>query len=323
MKTLTGAVDDQSNNTPCTACGYVSYCSEQCQAMAKKEDIHSELEVWALESIQSFLPTFLDSRFTQCKLLQSYVSSGKPSDVSAEDWDFARLAIRALAVTASLKSQPNAGIAAADVTSPSSSSSLSCLQPSDFDLLCSNLSYVPESVRRNYQRCAERLHRVVVDSEVAKDFDYSVPRLVEVMSKISCNNFGWWVNYEHCPASGVFVQASFFNHSCLPNCKSTYDGRELVVRALYAVKANSPLCIGYVDIFLPAARRIEQLRREYFFDCCCSRCVPPDTPALDSFIAQYRCSQCSGTLVPIDINADQYRCPMCKFERQLSIEKLL
>jgi len=55
--------------------------------------------------------------------------------------------------------------------------------------------------------------------------------------KERCNCFGIWTNDYKCWASAVYTSASFFNHSCYPNCTRCPDEEDLIsIRALYEIK---------------------------------------------------------------------------------------
>ena len=74
---------------------------------------------------------------------------------------------------------------------------------------------------------------------------------------------------------GVFISASFFNHSCRPNCSFALDSHGfLEMRAMRPVSSGELLTISYVplDGAQSAEERREGLRRDFFFSCCCKAC---------------------------------------------------
>ena len=74
---------------------------------------------------------------------------------------------------------------------------------------------------------------------------------------------------------GVFISASFFNHSCRPNCSFALDSNGfLEMRAMRPVSSGELLTISYVPLDGAQSRedRQEGLRRDFFFSCCCEAC---------------------------------------------------
>jgi len=75
---------------------------------------------------------------------------------------------------------------------------------------------------------------------------------------------------------GLYPNASYFNHSCEPNCtrEATDDGT-LYLSARRDIEAGEELCVSYVPLFRPREMRIAKLLREYGFRCQCPRCETP------------------------------------------------
>ncbi|KAL0052719.1 hypothetical protein WJX82_006660 [Trebouxia sp. C0006] len=74
----------------------------------------------------------------------------------------------------------------------------------------------------------------------------------------------------------MYITASFFNHSCEPNCvKKRVHGQHsglASVTALRDIKAGEALTISYIDLELPRSARQLELKTSFFFDCKCIRC---------------------------------------------------
>ncbi|KAM7198110.1 hypothetical protein V8F33_005168 [Rhypophila sp. PSN 637] len=62
------------------------------------------------------------------------------------------------------------------------------------------------------------------------------------------------------------------NHSCEPNAFVFFEGTQLRVRSLKRIASGGEISICYVDPTIDTVRRQSMLKREHFFDCCCSRC---------------------------------------------------
>ncbi|DBA72574.1 TPA: hypothetical protein ACH3X2_010328 [Trebouxia sp. C0005] len=72
----------------------------------------------------------------------------------------------------------------------------------------------------------------------------------------------------------MYITASFFNHSCEPNCiKKRVHGHSGLasVTALRDIKAGEALTISYIDLELPRSARQLELKTSFFFDCKCVR----------------------------------------------------
>lgn len=108
-----------------------------------------------------------------------------------------------------------------------------------------------------------------------------------LLRRARCNGFGLYRQHEMELSSrrysypdrglGLFPSASFFNHSCDPNCSYYYDTRGwLVIVTTAAVPLGSELNIPYISVATrrdTGPRRREVLWRQYCFDCRCPRCV--------------------------------------------------
>ncbi|KAL9103364.1 MAG: hypothetical protein Q9163_001576 [Psora crenata] len=70
---------------------------------------------------------------------------------------------------------------------------------------------------------------------------------------------------------GMWIQASFINHSCYPNLRRSFIGDMMIFRAQKDVPADTELKFGYIADFEGYAERQESLER-YGFTCVCSIC---------------------------------------------------
>ncbi|KAF2099382.1 hypothetical protein NA57DRAFT_74883 [Rhizodiscina lignyota] len=62
------------------------------------------------------------------------------------------------------------------------------------------------------------------------------------------------------------------NHSCDPNAVVVMDGPELSFRTLKPIGKDEEIFISYIDVTNPFARRQDELKERYFFNCKCSKC---------------------------------------------------
>ncbi|CAE7262252.1 SET5 [Symbiodinium pilosum] len=73
--------------------------------------------------------------------------------------------------------------------------------------------------------------------------------------------------------SGLWLLASFINHSCCPNVQRVILHDRMVVRAAQDLQAGEELVDSYVQVLQPVHRRRSELERSYRFRCNCDRCV--------------------------------------------------
>ena len=75
----------------------------------------------------------------------------------------------------------------------------------------------------------------------------------------------------------LYPSASFFNHSCWPNCIVSFCGRELRLHCIDpdGVRAGEVLSIAYTEVYASAAVRQQNLREKKGFECACPRCSSP------------------------------------------------
>jgi hypothetical protein len=115
---------------------------------------------------------------------------------------------------------------------------------------------------------------------------WASPSALRFLSALESNSFGVWGGTARGGLLGraLYPHASFFNHSCAPNCEAVQTPGtavdpprvELVVRA--PVAAGTELCVHYIDCDAPVAARRTELLRAYRFVCQCDRCVRESTP---------------------------------------------
>lgn len=97
--------------------------------------------------------------------------------------------------------------------------------------------------------------------------------ILKLMSRSECNQFGLWSPDDDLLGLSLHPSASFFNHSCIPNCYSEWSGINLVFKALYPIPAGAELTISYIDAHSQTRQRREELRNAYYFTCICPRCT--------------------------------------------------
>lgn len=70
---------------------------------------------------------------------------------------------------------------------------------------------------------------------------------------------------------GLWLLASFINHSCGPNARRLHVGNHLMVIASRDIRAGEELAFAYFDVLQPPTKRRE-MAAAWGFDCSCKRC---------------------------------------------------
>ena len=71
----------------------------------------------------------------------------------------------------------------------------------------------------------------------------------------------------------LYPSASYFNHSCEPNCEVFETGSILTIHPTRDIEQGDEVTIAYIDTKQSLAARRKQLLATYFFHCQCTRCV--------------------------------------------------
>lgn len=75
---------------------------------------------------------------------------------------------------------------------------------------------------------------------------------------------------DHC-GSGLYIEASVFDHSCVPNACASGDGIVLEIRALSPIRKGDQIYIDYLQDIQPRTERQSTLADRYFFTCQCAK----------------------------------------------------
>ena len=96
--------------------------------------------------------------------------------------------------------------------------------------------------------------------------------ILPLVSAFESNNFGIWSAKGEVLGRSVYPRASYFNHSCDPNCYSERKGPVLFVVADAEIRQGNELTISYIDTNQPRSARQTFLKQHYHFACQCQRC---------------------------------------------------
>lgn len=70
---------------------------------------------------------------------------------------------------------------------------------------------------------------------------------------------------------GLWVLASFINHSCIPNARRLHVGDHVMVHASRDLKAGEEITFAYFDVLSPLNKR-KEMSKTWGFECNCKRC---------------------------------------------------
>eukprot|EP00729_Bicosta_minor_P001163 gene1163-12050_t len=108
--------------------------------------------------------------------------------------------------------------------------------------------------------------------------------LLEHLCRFHCNNFGIVTPLFNPEGAGCYPWGALLNHGCNGNCVLTYapdhaTGRpHQVIRCIDPVVAGGELVHAYCDAILPLEARQSQIKKDYFFECNCNRCLQQMSP---------------------------------------------
>lgn len=73
-------------------------------------------------------------------------------------------------------------------------------------------------------------------------------------------------------SAGIWIYASYINHSCLPNIETAFIGDMMIIRAAKDLDAGSELTYSYTGLLGAYDERQSGLE-DYGFQCTCDRCL--------------------------------------------------
>ncbi|TLD17997.1 hypothetical protein PspLS_10479 [Pyricularia sp. CBS 133598] len=73
-------------------------------------------------------------------------------------------------------------------------------------------------------------------------------------------------------STGMWLHASYANHSCIPNATRAFIGDMMIVRATRDIPAGAEIFMGYATLDKPFAEKQKRLNSSYGFACDCELC---------------------------------------------------
>ena len=117
-------------------------------------------------------------------------------------------------------------------------------------------------------RPSESILYIFSKLKLSVDFE----KLICLLNKFYINSFticGIGVNQI---GSGLYIEASIFDHSCLPNAGRIFHGPRMQVRATKRIASQEAIYVDYIPIVQVRSVRQEYLLSNFYFTCQCVRC---------------------------------------------------
>ncbi|KAH9593523.1 SET domain [Trypanosoma melophagium] len=146
--------------------------------------------------------------------------------------------------------------------------------------LITNISVLSKASRSTFRRYYRRFVKLVLPwlngGSETTDSTLTISHAFfdRISAAAQCNSFGLFDAKGDCIGVALYPEASYFNHSCLPNlCRVKCRGRLAAFYALRKIRKGDPLTICYVDVQeKSSAERRRILLESYRFFCQCERC---------------------------------------------------
>ncbi|KAH8610945.1 SET domain [Trypanosoma vivax] len=153
----------------------------------------------------------------------------------------------------------------------------------DTAALITNISALNKDTRGTFRKYYRQFTRVVLpwlgmENKAETTPVVSASFFDRLSAAVQCNSFGLFNTKDICIGVALFPEASYFNHSCVPNlCRVMCEGRIAAFYALREIKKGEPLTICYVDVQESStSERRRTLLLSYRFFCQCERCRGKD-----------------------------------------------
>lgn len=139
--------------------------------------------------------------------------------------------------------------------------------------LVSNHEAVNE-IARSFIKDLQGLISKIMMKHIQSAFPAVEPHdIADIICRQRCNRFGIWSRKDKCLGIALSPAASFFNHSCVPNCVHEQEGKDVIIRTVHAVPKGGELCISYISLQQDTPLREAELHMNYHFQCSCIRCT--------------------------------------------------
>jgi len=118
--------------------------------------------------------------------------------------------------------------------------------------------------------------------------------VLDIFGRVVTNTFNIMNDDYQNIGVGLYLEASIIDHSCIPNANVVFSGCQLHLRAIENIQTFSDVRISYTNLLDFTDVRKSTLRKQYYFDCDCKKCLEDDEKTKKAI----RCSSCQNC-VPI------------------------
>eukprot|EP01112_Ceratiomyxa_fruticulosa_P021979 TRINITY_DN792_c0_g1_i1.p1 TRINITY_DN792_c0_g1~~TRINITY_DN792_c0_g1_i1.p1 ORF type:complete len:498 (-),score=90.37 TRINITY_DN792_c0_g1_i1:29-1522(-) len=321
----------------CNHCQQVFYCSERCKQQSEAVEDHMPLECLVMKSLKFPSRKYSSHEINELRLLVSAISQhrkGKTPPVINLDPNPVPETQNETVNTATSTTTPTTTTTMSDSETPPDNDSENVSSEeleSKGDITMDDLEddmddtetaeEVPTKIKEEKEEEEEPL-AFLVGPELSTDkkrkrlmlnmasflsknfqphFPISTNACYNLLAREMKNVFGVWENSEHSYGLAIYPRASFFNHSCLPNCVRVQNGRNITIRTLYPIQKGRELNICYINWASSNGIRKSEISDLYGFKCGCVRCLHPSR-IVDKSLCAIGCKSprftCSGLLFP-------------------------
>uniref|UniRef100_A0A8D8WR38 Histone-lysine N-methyltransferase SMYD3 n=1 Tax=Cacopsylla melanoneura TaxID=428564 RepID=A0A8D8WR38_9HEMI len=137
--------------------------------------------------------------------------------------------------------------------------------------------------------------------------------LLNIYGRLLINSFNIMDISMNTIGSGLYLGTSRFDHSCSPNAVAVFSSTTISIRLTKPMEQFdwSKVFVSYIDVLQPTSKRIGELNKGYYFECCCEVCQ--DVRQLEDMLSM----SCPNTnclepiYIPEDIQDKVPECPKC------------
>lgn len=149
---------------------------------------------------------------------------------------------------------------------------------------------------RSFTDLKEHLNEIKKDEEKVTSFTktfallkllgvrFNAESLFVSLARMCINSFSILDTSLNEKGTGLYIETSIFDHSCVPNAAPVFNGSQIQVRAIKHILADEPVTINYVDCKESRSSRQTKLYDHYYFTCQCSRCTKEANEGEDTSI---------------------------------------
>lgn len=120
----------------------------------------------------------------------------------------------------------------------------------------------------------ESLHEVLKEYLAPEHFPNQT-EFLGIYGRLCINSFNILDDDLNSIGTGIYLAASILDHSCKPNAVATFEGPQLSIRLIEDIPELNwqNIRISYIDMIDLRDTRRSELKKAYYFDCDCERCV--------------------------------------------------